>query len=196
MQMLTSILLLIVCLVCFATPGITSEQSDISNDAVQLRLTISRFDNDLQKHLKKALQTGPERIIQCQNHPDTLENCLSGPFRDLPKPPVTIRHDTSGPNSKPTPLVDLRAAEERFALYTDRVNTTNDLLSRAGLALFVPPRDLTPDIDDLRKRVLAVIENRHEDDLLFEKFVLIAGMLVVLAGIFGGLYLCLRRFKG
>ncbi|WP_133125738.1 hypothetical protein [Thalassospira marina] len=178
-------------------PVRASEQSDIRNEALELRMNIARFEKDLQHSLRDAIQTAPDRVIQCKTHPATLKECLSGPYRSLTRATVTIKPSPAiGTDSPNRPLLDLGAAEERFALYNERVNKTNDLLSRAGLPLFVPERDLTPDMDELRKHILVYMENRQASSLRFEKITLFAGGLAVLCAIFGGLYLYLRRFRG
>lgn len=196
MRQLTGMLLLILFITSCARLGLASDQSDIRNNATQLRLTIARFDQDRQKQLKNALKIAPDRVIQCKNSPETLENCLTGPYQDLTRDAVILKPGADNENATSTPLTDVRAAEDSYALYNDRMNKTNDLLSRAGLALYVPQRELTPDIDDLRKRILAYMQDRMADDLRYEKFFLVLWALGVLAAIFGGLYLYLRRFKG
>jgi len=196
MRLLTGMVLVILFMMPFAHSGMASEQSDIRNNAIQLRLTIARFDLDLQKRIRDALQAAPDRVIHCKNGPDTLANCFAGPYRNLARPAVTLKSGSIDQDAASTPLNDVRTAEERYALYNERMNKTNDLLSRAGLPLYIPQRDLTPDIDDLRKRILTYMENRQTSDLRYEKLYLILGVLAVLAAIFGALYLLLRRFKG
>ncbi|WP_143181914.1 hypothetical protein [Thalassospira sp. TSL5-1] len=181
----------------FIMPVHASEQSGIRNRAVELRLTIARFEQNLQHSLRDAINTTPDQVIDCKSKPRTLLECLKGPYHNLMQIPITISkapaQSTPAPHS---PLQDLDKVEERFAIYTDRVNAANDLLSRAGAPLFVPARNLTPDMDDLRKRVLAYMQDRRSGSLWREKIVVFVSGFAVLCAVFGMLYFYLRRFRG
>lgn len=196
-HLLSNITTILLLTVVFIIPAHASEQSDIRNKAIELRITIARFELDLQQSLQNALDTASDQVIACKSKPRTLQACLTGPYHTLMQPPITmIKARTQSAKTTNSPLQDLETVEERFAIYTDRVNTANDLLSRAGAPLFIPARNLTPDMDNLRKRVLGYMEDRRSRSLWREKLVVFACGIAVLCAVFGGLYFYLRRFRG
>ncbi len=181
----------------FAMPLHASEQSEIRNHAIELRLTIARLEQDLRHRLRDAINTAPDKVITCKSRPRPLLDCLNGPYRALMQAPViSIRPQERSAKETRSPLQDLNKTEERFAVYTDRVNKANDLLSRAGAPLFMPAQNLTPDMDNLRKRVLQHMEDRRSSSLWLEKIIVFVSGFAVLCVVFGTLYFYLRRFRG
>ena len=79
---------------------------------------------------------------------------------------------------------------------SNRLNKTNDLLSRAGAKMYRTSFDITPEMDQLRRQVIVYVERKQEYDLRLNQAMLIAGVTLVLIAIFAMIFFATRRIRG
>lgn len=73
-------------------------------------------------------------------------------------------------------------------MFIERLNKTNDLLSRAGATMYRTSFDITPEMDQLRRQVIVYVERKQEYDLRLNQAMLIAGVTLVLIAIFAMIF--------
>lgn len=169
------------------------DAQNIHVEAGKLRLQIAKFEGNLLTHLQQALDETPNRIITCEGELKSFYNCVHHKHAELLSIPLTILETTR--KGQDSPLEDLRAAEERYAIYIDRMNKANDLISQAGGTLFIPDKSLTPEIDRLRKRIIEYVEQRQEHSMHDQRMMMIGGIVLVLLVIFGAIFLLMHKIK-
>ena len=194
-------ILVVLCLmiagsIFIAWPSMALDQNstDIRETARDIRLRVSELDRQLKEHLRKALEEYGNRTVECSDEKPrtTLAECVEADASDLTKITITIAR---AGDQKDDPAGDLADTEERYALFTQQMNKTNDLLARAGAKLYLNSLDVTPEMDQLRRNVIAFIELKRANDLRTEQALLIATIAIILIGIFGVIFVVLQRFR-
>lgn len=194
-------ILIILCLmiagsIFVAWPSMALDQNstDIRQTARDIRLRVSELDRQLKEHLRKALEEYGDRTVECTEDAThtTLAQCVEADPNDLTKTVITIAY---ADNRKDDPSGDLANTEERYALFIQHMNKTNDLLARAGATLYLNSLDVTPEMDQLRRNVIAFIELKQANELRTKQVLLIATIAVILIGIFGVIFVVLQRFR-
>lgn len=180
-------------------PSVALEEGvgEIEDSSRQMRQRIAELDQQLQTHLQNALEQYGDRQIECGSSAEkkSLSDCLRENRDNLTRTRISIiRNDDQ--DKEHNPLDDLAATEERFALFNERVNKANDLLSRAGAGMYRASFDITPEMDKLRRQAIAYAERKQAYDLRLNQALLIAGVTVVLIAIFAVIFFAMRRIRG
>lgn len=180
--------------VVWPSMALDQNSTDIRETARDIRLRVSELDRQLKEHLRKALLEYGDRQVECSEDKPrtTLAECVEADAGDLTKTVITIARAGDKEND---PSGDLADTEERYALFTQQMNKTNDLLARAGAKLYLNSLDVTPEMDQLRRNVIAFIELKQANDMRVEQAVLIATIAAILIGIFGVIFVVLQRFR-
>ena len=169
----------------------------IEDSSKQVRLRIAELDQQLQTHLQNALEQFGDRQIECGRSAEkkSLSDCLREDEDNLTRTKLSIIRSNEQ-DEEDNPLHDLAATEERFALFNERLNKTNDLLSRAGAKMYRTSFDITPEMDQLRRQAISYVERKQEYDLRLNQALLIGGVTLVLVAIFALIFLAMRRIRG
>ncbi|MHC8494787.1 hypothetical protein ACTU44_18985 [Thalassospira sp. SM2505] len=193
--------LVIVCLLIagsmFAVwPSMALDQdvSEIRSTARDIRLQVSELDKQLKEHLRKALEEYGNRAVECSDDQPraTLSECVEADANSLIKTTITIAR--AGDNEDDL-TGDLADTEERYALFTQQMNKTNDLLARAGARLYLSGLDVAPEMDQLRHNVIAYIELKQANELRTKQALLIATVAIILIAIFSLIFAVIQRFR-
>ncbi len=169
----------------------------IEDSSKQVRLRIAELDQQLQTHLQNALEQFGDRQIECGRNAEkkSLSDCLHEGGDNLTRTKLSIVRSNEQ-DEEDNPLDDLAATEERFAMFNERLNKTNDLLSRAGAKMYRASFDITPEMDQLRRQAIAYVERKQEYDLRLKQALLIAGVTLILIAIFAMIFFAMRRIRG
>ncbi|SIS73035.1 hypothetical protein SAMN02744133_10255 [Thalassospira xiamenensis M-5 = DSM 17429] len=169
----------------------------IESSSKNVRIRIAELDQQLQTHLREAVEKFGDRQIECGKSAEKkpLSDCIAEDGDDLTQTRLSIARTKDG-DVKDGPLDELAATEERFAMFIERMNKTNDLLSRAGATMYRTSFDITPEMDQLRRQVIAYVERKQEYDLRLNQAMLIAGVTLVLIAIFAMIFFATRRIRG
>ncbi|OSQ44301.1 hypothetical protein [Thalassospira alkalitolerans] len=175
----------------FALEGDTGKIEKISK---QVRVQIAELDQQLQAYLSDALEQFGDRPIECGGNIDkkSLSDCMREDYGDLAQPALSIVRNNKADDN---PMDELAATEERFAMFNERLNKINDLLSRAGAKLYRTSFDITPEMDQLRRQVIVYVERKQEYNLRLKQAMLIGAVAVALIFIFALIFLLLRRVR-
>ncbi len=167
---------------------------DIRETAREIRLRVSELDQQLKEHLRKTLEEYGNRSVECwaDKTRTTLAECVKADANDLTKTAITVAR--AGDNEDDL-TGDLADTEERYALFTQQMNKTNDLLARAGAKLYLNSFDVTPEMDQLRRNVIAFIELKRANELRTKQAILIATIVIILIAIFTLIFVVLKRFR-
>ena len=194
-------ILIIICMILagsvFLTwPGMAldNQTDQIKETAREIRLQISQLDLQLKKHLRKALEEFGDRPVECAPNeaPQSLSDCIAEDGDTLTHTTITVAKVSKQDDD---PLGDLKDTEERFALFTEQLNKTNDLLASAGATLYRSGFDITPEMDQLRRNVIVYVERKQANDLRTKQALLIATVAIILIAIFGLIFAVIRRFR-
>lgn len=193
--------LIILCLIlagsvfiAWPTMAFDHEDEKIKQSARDIRVQVADLDQQLREHLRKALEEFGERSVECgeDRSRKSLSECVEVDASDLTQTTITIA--TSGPDEEDF-LGDLSDTEERFALFTDKMNRANDLLARAGAKLYMKSLDVAPEMDQLRRDVIVHVERKRANDLRTKQALLIATIVLVLMAIFSLIFMVIQRFR-
>lgn len=176
----------------FALEGDTGKIEKISK---QVRVQIAELDQQLQAYLNDALEQFGDRPIECGGNIDkkSLSDCVMEDASNLTQPALSIVRNNKANDDNP--MDELAATEERFAMFNERLNKINDLLSRAGAKLYRTSFDITPEMDQLRRQVIVYVERKQEYNLRLKQAMLIGAVAVALIFIFALIFLLLRRVR-
>ena len=168
--------------------------ADIRETAREIRLRISELDQQLKEHLRKAIEEYGDRPVECsdENPRSTLAECVEADANDLTRTAITIAR---AGDTEDDLTGDLADTEERFALFTQQMNKTNDLLARAGAKLYMNSLDVGPEMDQLRHNVIAYIELKQANELRTKQALLIATVAIILLAIFSLIFAVIQRFR-
>lgn len=194
-------ILMIICLIVAGSvflswPGMAldHETDKIEETAREIRLRISQLDQQLKEHLRKALEEFGDRPVECV--PDqarkSLSDCIRDEGNELTEVTITIAESNKRDDD---PLGDLSDTEERFALFIEKLNKTNDLLAGAGATLYRSSLDITPEMDQLRRNVIVYVERKQTRDLRTKQAILIATVAIILIAIFALIFAVIRRIR-
>lgn len=179
-----------------AWPGLalSNDTDDIRRTAREIRLRLSELDGQLKDHLRRALVEFGDRPVACPGSAvrKSLLECIREQEMDLTRTPITI---ATADRNKEDPMADLTDTEERFALFTEHMNRTNDLLASAGARLYRNSLDIAPEMDQLRRNVIVYVDRKRTHDLRAKQAVLIATVTLVLIGIFTLIFMVVRRLR-
>ena len=194
-------ILIIICMILAGSvflswPGMAldSQTDQIKETAREIRLQISQLDLQLKEHLRKALEEFGDRPVECAPNEarQSLSDCIAEDGDTLTHTTITVAKVSKQDDD---PLGDLKDTEERFALFTEQLNKTNDLLASAGATLYRSGFDITPEMDQLRRNVIVYVERKQANDLRTKQALLIATVAIILIAIFGLIFAVIRRFR-
>jgi len=194
-------LLIILCLmvagsifIVWPSMALDHDNDNIQETAREIRVHISELDRQLKEHLRKALDEYGERPVECATDESrkTLAECINDDANNLTKTTITISHSSANDEDL---IGDLSDTEERFALLTQEMNRTNDLLARAGAPLYLSSLDVAPEMDQLRRNVIIYIERRQANELRTKQALLIATVAIILVAIFSLIFAVIQRIR-
>ncbi len=180
--------------IAWPTMALDQDDATIKQSARDIRVQVAELDQQLREHLRKALDEYGERSVECGEDQSrkSLAECVEGDASDLTQTTITVA--TAGPDDEDF-LDDLSDTEERFALFTDKMNRANDLLARAGAKLYMKSLDVAPEMDQLRRDVIVHVERKRAHDLRTKQALLIATIVLVLMTIFSLIFMVIQRFR-
>jgi|TARA_R100001509_G_scaffold54765_1_gene30070 hypothetical protein len=169
----------------------------IESSSKNVRIRIAELDQQLRTHLQEAVEKFGDRQIECgaSGEKKSLSDCIAEDDDNLTQAKLSIAR-AKDRDAEESPLDELAATEERFAMFIERLNKTNDLLSRAGATMYRTSFDITPEMDQLRRQVIVYVERKQEYDLRLNQAMLIAGVTLVLIAIFAMIFFATRRIRG
>ncbi|MBX2829667.1 MAG: hypothetical protein KTR23_00580 [Rhodospirillales bacterium] len=170
------------------------DNDNIQETARDIRVRISELDRQLKEHLRKALEEYGERPVECAPNDSgkSLAECINDDANNLTKITITISHISENEEEL---IGDLSDTEERFALFTQEMNRTNDLLARAGATLYLNGFDVAPEMDQLRRNVIVYIEQKQANELRTKQALLIATVAIILVAIFSLIFAVIQRIR-
>lgn len=180
--------------IAWPTMALDQDDDNIKQSARDIRVQVAELDQQLREHLRKTLREYGERFVECGEDKSrkSLAECVEDDASDLTQTTITVA--TSGPNEDDF-LGDLSDTEERFALFTDKMNRANDLLAHAGATLYMKSLDVAPEMDQLRRDVIIHVERKRAHDLRTKQAMLIATIVLVLMAIFSMIFMVIKRFR-
>ena len=194
-------IMMIICLILAGSaflswPGMAldHETEKIKETAREIRLNIAELDQQLKEHLRKAIEEYGNRPLECTPGAPrkSLSECIEDEGQDLTQTTITVARSNDRDDD---PMGDLADTEERFALFIEKMNKTNDLLAGAGAKLYRSGFDITPEMDQLRRNVIVYVERKQTRDLRTKQAMLIAAVAIILIGIFAVIFAVIRRFR-
>ncbi|MEQ9347553.1 MAG: hypothetical protein RIG26_14025 [Thalassospira sp.] len=194
-------LLIILCLmvagsifIVWPSMALDHDNDNIQETARDIRLRLSELDLQLKEHLRKALEEYGDRPVECSadQTSKTLAECVETDPSGLTQTTITIAHTYENDENL---MGDLSDTEERYALFTQEMNKTNDLLARAGAKLYLNSLDVAPEMDQLRRNVIIYIERKEANELRTKQALLIATVAIILVAIFSLIFAVIQRIR-